>query len=55
MIFGGKLVLSEHRAQPRCGVEGEILARSERVDSGPAIKLAKGRARVSKREREAAE
>ncbi|MGQ0661964.1 excinuclease ABC subunit UvrA [Sphingosinicella sp.] len=33
----------------------EILARSERVESGPAIKLAKGRARVSKREREAAE
>ena len=33
----------------------EILARSERVESGPAIKLTKARARVSKREREAAE
>jgi excinuclease ABC subunit A len=33
----------------------EILARSERVESGPAIKLEKTRTRVSKREREAAE
>ncbi|MGE3395722.1 MAG: ATP-binding cassette domain-containing protein, partial [Sphingomonas sp.] len=33
----------------------EILARSERVETGPAIKLSKGRVRVSKREREAAE
>jgi excinuclease ABC subunit A len=33
----------------------EILARSERVEAGPAIKLSKARTRVSKREREAAE
>jgi hypothetical protein len=33
----------------------EVLAKSERVESGPAMKLAKPRSRVSKREREAAE
>jgi hypothetical protein len=33
----------------------EILARSERVEAGPAIKLAKPRSRVLKREREAVE
>lgn len=65
MTFGDKPVLSEHRAQSRCGVEGggeivaegtpedvagekrsytgqylaEILARSARVESGPARML----------------
>lgn len=33
----------------------EVLAKSERVESGPAMKLTKARSRVSKREREAAE
>jgi excinuclease ABC subunit A len=33
----------------------DILARSERVESGPAMKLGKARARAPKREREAAE
>ena len=33
----------------------DVLAKSERAESGPAIKLGKTRARVSKREREAAE
>jgi hypothetical protein len=33
----------------------ETLARSERVESGPAIKFAKGKTRASKRERETAE
>jgi excinuclease ABC subunit A len=33
----------------------EILAKSERIETGPAMKLARPRSRVSKREREAAE
>jgi excinuclease ABC subunit A len=33
----------------------DILARSERVESGPAMKLGRGKARAPKREREAAE
>lgn len=33
----------------------DILARSERVEAGPAMKLGKARARAPKREREAAE
>jgi len=33
----------------------DILARSERVEAAPAMKLGKARAKVPKREREAAE
>jgi excinuclease ABC subunit A len=37
------------------GYLAELLAKSARTDHGPAVKLAKARARTSKREREAAE
>jgi hypothetical protein len=33
----------------------DILARSERVEAGPAMKLGRARAKVAKREREVAE
>ena len=58
MTFG-EIVAEAERERHAGGMpqpaKQEDVARSERVESGPAIKLAKTRTRVSKREREAAE